>query len=225
LFLIAAIYDIEIVPFWVPSEENMVADAASRYDHDRLANLGLQVSKLPKPADLRRKLSSFFATPSRQALSATTRKSSRNTPYSVDNSVTIRSQRPSLQRLTGSQISCPVSNQLPLKATSALSELSIAWQESIPLESTTLASPSSSGVGYGYTAKAPSEFAIPLPMTSSSVRSVRSTMTKKGSTSNRLSVWHLPPSFDLETLHGKRGPPSHTSCILPENTSSSIRLQ
>jgi hypothetical protein len=47
LFLIAAVYDIQIVPFWVPSEENMVADAASRYDHERLPNLGLQVSKLP----------------------------------------------------------------------------------------------------------------------------------------------------------------------------------
>jgi hypothetical protein len=28
---------------------------------------------------------------------------------------------------------------------------------------------------------------------------VRSTMTKKGSTSSRLSVWHLPPSFNLDT--------------------------
>jgi hypothetical protein len=75
LFVIAAVYDIEIVPFWVPSEENMVADAASRYNDGRIANLGLQVSKLPRPSLLHCKLSSFFATPSPQVLNETTRKS------------------------------------------------------------------------------------------------------------------------------------------------------
>jgi hypothetical protein len=102
LFLIAAVYNIQIVPFWVPSEENMVADAASRYDHERLANLGLQVSKLPRPSDLRRKLSSFFATPSRQALSATTRKSSRNTHPSAGDSDIALSHLHSQRPLTGS---------------------------------------------------------------------------------------------------------------------------
>jgi hypothetical protein len=97
LLLIAAVYDIQIVPFWVPSEEDMVADAASRYHHERLANLALQVSNLPKPADLRRKLSSFFTTPLRQALNATTRKSSRNIPHSADDSVIVHSH-PHLQR-------------------------------------------------------------------------------------------------------------------------------
>ena len=30
IFLIAAVFDMQILPFWIPSEENIVADAASR---------------------------------------------------------------------------------------------------------------------------------------------------------------------------------------------------
>ena len=53
IFLIAAVYDIQILPFWIPSEENIVADAASRYDYKKLANLGLQASHdLPRPSQL-----------------------------------------------------------------------------------------------------------------------------------------------------------------------------
>src|SRR5436190_9825779 len=64
LFLIAAVFDIQILPFWIPSEENMVVDAASRFDHRKLANLGLQVSQdLPRPTLLRQKLHSLFTTP------------------------------------------------------------------------------------------------------------------------------------------------------------------
>src|SRR5437667_10114575 len=44
IFLIAAVLDIQILPFWLPFEENIVADAASRFDYKTLANLGLQVS-------------------------------------------------------------------------------------------------------------------------------------------------------------------------------------
>jgi len=141
LFLIAAVYDIQIVPFCVPSEENMVADMASRYNYKRLANLGLQISKLPKSANLRRKLSSFFSTPLRQALDGTMIKSSRITPRSVNNMCIILS--PSRLRLphTGSPTSCPSSSLQPLRVTSVLSDPSTFKQESIHRESTMLASP------------------------------------------------------------------------------------
>src|SRR6266496_5722796 len=77
IFLIAAVYDIQILPFWIPSEENMMADAASHYDYKKLANLGLQVShNLPRPPLLRQKLHSFFTTPSLRALGEDTVKSS-----------------------------------------------------------------------------------------------------------------------------------------------------
>ena len=51
ILLISAVYDIHIMPFWVPSEENMVADAASRFDCSRIADLGLQVvaQHFPRP--------------------------------------------------------------------------------------------------------------------------------------------------------------------------------
>lgn len=45
IFLITAVCDIQIFAFWIPSEENMVADAASLYNYAKLANMGLQVSK------------------------------------------------------------------------------------------------------------------------------------------------------------------------------------
>ena len=32
ILLIAAVFDIELLAFWIPSEENRVADAASRHD-------------------------------------------------------------------------------------------------------------------------------------------------------------------------------------------------
>src|SRR5437762_5380801 len=58
IFLIAAAFDIQILMFWVPSEENIVADAASCYDHKKLANLGFQVSQDgPPPIQLRRSFS------------------------------------------------------------------------------------------------------------------------------------------------------------------------
>src|SRR5436190_19160143 len=84
IFLIAAVYDIQILPFWIPSEENMVADAASRYDYKKLADLGLKVShNLPRPSQLRQKLHSFFKTPSLLALSEGTVRSSAPTSPSV----------------------------------------------------------------------------------------------------------------------------------------------
>jgi hypothetical protein len=49
-----------------------VADAASRYDYKKLADLGMQVSQdILHPLTLCRKLHSFFATPSLQALDKT----------------------------------------------------------------------------------------------------------------------------------------------------------
>src|SRR5437762_3388289 len=77
IFLIAAIYDIQIFSFWISFEENIVANAASRYDYKRFANLGLHIShNLPRPSQLRQKLHSFFTISSLQALDEDTKKSS-----------------------------------------------------------------------------------------------------------------------------------------------------
>ena len=71
ILLIAAVFDIEVTIFWIPSEENIVADAASRHNFRKLANLGFQdqIRCLRCPptesriATLRRKLYFFFEMP------------------------------------------------------------------------------------------------------------------------------------------------------------------
>src|SRR5256885_7493396 len=74
ILLIAAVFDIKITAFWIPSEENIVADAASQHDYKKLADLGFQVQDMRQPQDrftpvtkvstLRRKLFTFLTTPS-----------------------------------------------------------------------------------------------------------------------------------------------------------------
>ena len=81
LLLIAAVLDIEIKAHWIPTKENIVADAASRHDFRKLANLGFkdQVTALrnrPSPpiktSALRQQLSTFFNSRSRLPQERTT---------------------------------------------------------------------------------------------------------------------------------------------------------
>jgi hypothetical protein len=51
ILLVAAIFDIEISVFWIPSEENIVADAASRHEYKKLANPGFQRSSIYQTHD------------------------------------------------------------------------------------------------------------------------------------------------------------------------------
>ena len=69
ILLMAAVFDIEIKARWIPSEENDVADAASRHDFKRLINLGFKEqvialrnrpSAAVKITDLHHQLSNFF---------------------------------------------------------------------------------------------------------------------------------------------------------------------
>ena len=71
ILLIAATFDIDITIFWIPSKENIVADAASRHNFRKLADLGFQdqIGTLQRPppeskmSTLRQKLHSFFKMP------------------------------------------------------------------------------------------------------------------------------------------------------------------
>jgi hypothetical protein len=69
ILLIAAVLDIEVKARWIPSEENAIADAASRHDFKKLTNLGFKAqmqeirnkpSKAIKMSDLRRQLNDFL---------------------------------------------------------------------------------------------------------------------------------------------------------------------
>src|SRR5437762_11480295 len=67
ILLIAAVFNIDLMAFWIPSEENIVADAASRFDFKKLAELGFQMSSPDHPnpsmSSLHQKLRSFFTSP------------------------------------------------------------------------------------------------------------------------------------------------------------------
>jgi hypothetical protein len=64
----------------------------------------------------------------------------------------------------------------------------------------------------------------PLPRTSSAAWSVKLTPGRKELTSKQHSVWRLPPSFDLESLHGIPGHPIRISPTSLVKTSPSIPL-
>jgi len=72
ILLIAAAFDIELIAYWIPTAENKIADALSRFDYKRLNELGLTIQgsfqthqkTTTKASILRRKLHSFFTTPS-----------------------------------------------------------------------------------------------------------------------------------------------------------------
>jgi hypothetical protein len=99
----------------------MVADAASRYDYKRLTDLGMQVSRLPRPVTLRQKLHSLFIIPSLQAPDEAMVKSSPNTSPSVVAITTSRILPPLDQSRTGWLTSSPRSNLQPQSRISALS--------------------------------------------------------------------------------------------------------
>jgi len=226
IFLIAAVFDIQILPFWIPTEENIVADAASRFDYKKLTNLGLQVSRnLPRPKDLRQKLCSFFTTPSRQALGGITTKFSETMSPSADNTDTVHIPRPLKRSHTGQLRFSPPSNLQQQNHTSALSVPSTSNQVSQPLPSSIPALISSLKGGNEFMEKVPRRYDIPSRPIFSSAWSMDSEMTRKGSMSKLRSVWGLPPSYDLENLRGILGQQNPTTSSSLAITSSSIPLQ
>jgi hypothetical protein len=225
IFLLAAVFDIQIFPFWIPSSENMVADAASRFDYSKLANLGLQVSQdLPRPAILRQKLRSLLNNPLPQAQDAITRKSSRITSLSAGDIATPHTQLPSKRYHTGLPISSPLLNPLPRNPISGLSNPFTSGPGNQPPHSWINASTSSSKEAYESTAKDRKQLDTQSPLISSSAWSTRSLTTTKVSTSRLPSALVLPPSYDLENLHGILGPRTHIVSISPESTSFFSRM-
>ena len=226
IFLIAAVYDIQILPFWIPSEVNIVADAASRYDYKKLANLGLQVShNLPRPSQLRQKLHSFFTTPSLRVPGEGMLKSSEPMSPSVDNTVTLPIRLPSKRYHTGLLKSCHLSNLQRRNPILVPSSLSMSKLECQLPHSKTHASTSSFEEQSEFTEKVPKQHGIPSLLTSSSTWSTKPGTMKKESTSKQRSVWVLPPSYDLENLRGILGPQTPIASFSPVITLPSTLLQ
>jgi hypothetical protein len=146
ILLIAAVFDIEILVFWIPSEENIVADAASRHDYKKLADLGFQVSALrnrtqdSKMSTLRQKLFSFLKNRSPLQHGNPTTPHVPPTPPSAASTVTNHSLPQSSPLHTGFLKSCAKSNRRQLKVTSppcdpATSNLATTLKPSTMIES------------------------------------------------------------------------------------------
>ena len=110
ILLMAAVFDIEIKVRWIPSEENVIADAASRHDFKKLTNLGFknQVRELRnkpstaiKMSTLRRQLNDFFNSRLRQPQERTTNPSEGHTNHSVLADINTHIRQPLSQLPTG----------------------------------------------------------------------------------------------------------------------------
>jgi hypothetical protein len=127
ILLIAAVFNIEINVHWIPTEENIIADAASRHDFKKLADLGfkdqvLALRNRPSPAvkiaTLRHQLNDFFISrlhhPQGRTMNPSEDLMKPTAKYTGINSI-----RPPLNpSQTGSPISQSQLNTTPLKVTS-----------------------------------------------------------------------------------------------------------
>ena len=222
ILLIAAVFDIELLAFWIPSEENRVADAASRHDHEKLANLGLQVSQnFPSAKTLRQKLNSFLATRSHRQLATAEPKSATPMNRSAENMDTQLSLPPLSPSPTGQPSSCGQPNRTRPRATSPPSAPSTTKGGFPRPFSMIPALTLSSGEGNAHTAKEPRKFAFPSLPQSFSESSHNSAPQNKTATSKRHFAWHLPPFYDAENLHGILGQAPNTFPPLQDIMSNS----
>ena len=128
ILLISAVFDIDIKAHWISTKENVIADAASRHDFKKLADLGFkdQVTALCRPSTpvrmstLRQQLSNYFASRSLQPPTKLTPLSGNHMSHSASVSMAPLSLPPSCPSLTGSPSSPLRSGPLLSKDTSQL---------------------------------------------------------------------------------------------------------
>jgi Reverse transcriptase (RNA-dependent DNA polymerase) len=135
LLLIAALFNITISAVWIPTASNSIADALSRHDFKRLANLGFQDydhhnirNSEPQPpvTILRQKLRSLSDRVSPSQPEKDTTSLSPNTYYSQRPTATTTSPQLSHQSPPGSLTSSNLSKPKLLKVTSAQSKTTIS---------------------------------------------------------------------------------------------------
>jgi ribonuclease HI len=110
ILLIAAVFGIELVACWIPTEENMIADALSRFEFEKLKKLELtsQINSLLhrrdtiKTSNLRQRLISFFTTPLRRQRDSTMQQASAHTAPSPWQRTTLHSSQSSTRSSTDS---------------------------------------------------------------------------------------------------------------------------
>src|SRR5579859_1938078 len=208
ILLIAAVFDIDIQIFWVPSEENIVADAASRHDFKKLTDLGFQVSGLrqnraaSKISTLRQQLYTFLKTLSLPQPGRTTILPALHTKPTLVATDMSRTQPPSSPSHTGSPPSPPQSNRKQPTDISKPYSQPTSKKASLRISSTTRSSRCVSAAQNESTARATRDSGSPSQPQSSSRSSLRPKMTLMAPTSRQRCAWHLPDSFDLVNLRG-----------------------
>lgn len=228
ILLVAAVFDIDLMAFWIPSEENMVADAASRFDFKKLAELGLQVSSQDHPnpsmSSLHQKLRSFFTIQSLPPPGELTILPANPMNSSARIMATHHSLPPSQRLHIGQPNSCKKSNQtlpkaiLTQSAPFTLNAISLSKCSVIP------GSIFSSEAENGSMETKEKDSGFLSQHQSSFESSTRSPTMRKGLTSRQRSVWHLPPFYDLENLHGIPGRPNITTSTSLVHTSNSTPM-
>jgi len=228
ILLVAAVFDIDLMAFWIPSEENIVADAASRFDFKKLAELGFQMSSPDHPnpsmSSLHQKLRSFFTTQSLPLPGEVTTLPANPTNSSARITATHHSLPPSQQSHIGQPNLCEESNQTLPKATSTQSAPFTSNAISLSKYSTTPDLIFSSEAENGSMVTKKRESGFLSQHQSSSESSMKSPTMRKELMSKQRSVWHLPPFYDLENLHGIHGLPNITNSISLVHTSDSIPI-
>src|SRR5438552_13120697 len=149
---------------------------------------------------LRQRLNTFFTTPLLHQHVATTTLFENPMNSSVESMDTSHSLPPLKRLHTGSPKSCALPSQQLPAVTSMPYAHSISNPASPPPSLKTLELTLSSGVVNAFSAKASKDCGSSSRLQFSSELSTKLGMTKKESMSNRRSVWHLPPSYDLENL-------------------------
>ena len=221
ILLIAAVFDIKILVFWIPSEENIVADAASRHDYEKLADLGFQVSSFrnrklslaSKISILRQQLFTFLTMRSPRQRGETTTPLAPLTNHSAVIMDTLRSLPPSNPLRTGLPKSCAKPNLPPQKDTSKHSDQPTSKKDLRRLCSTILESNSSSEVVRESMEKGTRNSVSLSRLPSSAKLSTKPEMITMKSTLKRHYVLRLPDSFDLASLHGIT-PPKYASNVV-----------
>jgi hypothetical protein len=217
ILLIAAVFDIDLVPFWIPLEENTVADAASRHNFTKIANLGFQdqISSLrhrnPSAgiSALHQRLLTSFTMPLPLPHDRTT------TPLQgpINPSASSTNMQTSLSQLnpslTGLPNSCTRSSKTQQSPTSKPSGYTTLNTVSVPTSSKIPVSTQYSEVEGAFTVKPQSDYGFHSQLDSLKELSMRSNSTLTASTSKQPSVWRLPPSFDLASLRGIPGTQTH----------------
>ena len=173
LFLIAALFNVTISAVWIPTASNTIADALSRHDFKRLANLGIQYnhhiqrSEPPFPIQtLRQKLLSYSKTVSPTLQEETTMTQLPIIPSSPDRmAIHPFQQQPSQLCIGSPTFSNPSKSKLHKPMSEQLETIILSTNF---LSSTTQSSIASLREGNVFTTKTPIENDSLSPKTSSS---------------------------------------------------------